>query len=344
MIESKKKSVLTNNSEIIIKLTSIWAFSESVLGGFFHAFSLPFSGALLTAIAAVLISLIAYYTENRGEIIKATIIVLLVKLAVSPNTPVTAYFAVSVQGVLGELLFFSKKYFKISTVLFSASVLMLTAIQRILILTILFGNNFWHSLNIYSGYVFQKFNLSDSVINVSNLIIGAYIFLHLVIGLMTGKFASNLPGKIKAVSLQEDFKEKAPVPIKNESDSRSAGKRNRLIVIFIFLFILMTGSYFFPVFGKNHWLELLIMLLRSIIIITLWLNLISPILQKYIRKLIRKKGTPFSDSINKIISSFPFYRRILNYSLSRYRGENFFARIKKSLIAFISLALFSEPE
>ena len=45
---------------------------------------------------------------EADEIIKSTLIVLLVKLLVSPHTPLTAYFAVTIQGILGYFLFLPK--------------------------------------------------------------------------------------------------------------------------------------------------------------------------------------------------------------------------------------------
>ena len=56
--------------------------------------------------AAVLIALIAYFAERKARaILKALVVVLLVKAAASPHTPLPAYVAVSFQGLAGALLF-----------------------------------------------------------------------------------------------------------------------------------------------------------------------------------------------------------------------------------------------
>ncbi len=332
----------------MIKLTSVWAFSEAVLGGFFHAFSIPFSGALLTAVAAIIISLIAYFSEARGEIMKTTLIVLLVKAAVSPNSPVTAYFAVFIQGFFGEVFFYNKKFFKTSTVLFSSLVLLLTATQRILTLTILFGNNLWNSINIYVGYILNKLGLTGSDINVSFIIIVIFVFLHLLIGVMAGKFAAGMPDKIKNPAFPEGFRksdlnkyEKIKIP---EAKKKKSGKKILRDLFYLIILVLIILSYFHPEFGKDKAIELLIMLLRSVTIIFLWVTIISPFLYKSFKKFLDRKEAPLVNRINRIIASFPYYRKILNYSFSKYRDEKIILRINKTFTTFIALALFTELE
>lgn len=335
-----------DSTEVVIKLTTLWAFSESVLGGFFHAFSIPFSGGLLTAIAAVIISMIAYFSEGRGEIFKATLIVLLVKAAVSPNSPLTAYFAVSVQGFFGEVFFYNKKFFKTSAVLFSSLVLLLTATQRILTLTILFGNNLWNSIDIYTKYVLKVLRLSVTNINVSFFIIGIFVLLHVAIGVLAGKFAAGMPEKIKNPSFPEDFSAEELKNYKGSVISRPPRKKKRKKIMrkifYTVVIVLIVFSYLHPEFGKERSLDLVIMLARSITIIFLWVTLISPFLYKSIRKYLDKKEAPIIGRINRIIASFPYYRKILDYSFSRYRGERIPGRIKKTIVTFLALALFTE--
>ncbi len=50
--------------------------------------------------------LIAYYVPLKGAILKATIIVAIFKMMLSPHTPPSAYIAVFFQGLLGQVLFF----------------------------------------------------------------------------------------------------------------------------------------------------------------------------------------------------------------------------------------------
>jgi len=99
------------------KLTALWAFSEAALGGILHAFKVPMRGIFIGGSAAILISLIAYFSDRKGTVLKSTLLVILIKGIVSPHTPLTAYFAVFLQGFIGEILFFKKRFFKLSALI-----------------------------------------------------------------------------------------------------------------------------------------------------------------------------------------------------------------------------------
>ena len=90
--------------------------SEAALGGILHAFRIPFTGLFIGSSAVIFISLIGFYSDNRKEIMKAMFIVLLVKAAISPHTPPLAYIAVSMQGLLGSVLFYTKRFYKFSAI------------------------------------------------------------------------------------------------------------------------------------------------------------------------------------------------------------------------------------
>jgi len=62
--------------------------------------------------------------------------VILIKGIISPHTPLTAYFAVFLQGVIGEILFFRKRFFKISALIMGMLTLLFSSMQKIFILTL----------------------------------------------------------------------------------------------------------------------------------------------------------------------------------------------------------------
>ncbi|MEO5572384.1 MAG: hypothetical protein ABIT08_02485, partial [Bacteroidia bacterium] len=91
------------HSENTLRITALWAFSEALLGGILHALQVPFAGLVLSAFAVICISALAVSDYHRGKILKATLLVVIVKALLSPHTPVAAYFAVFLQGLFGEL-------------------------------------------------------------------------------------------------------------------------------------------------------------------------------------------------------------------------------------------------
>lgn len=52
----------------IQRLTALWAFSESGLGGVVHALKIPFTGIMLGGFAVIIITLIAYFSEKSTSI------------------------------------------------------------------------------------------------------------------------------------------------------------------------------------------------------------------------------------------------------------------------------------
>ena len=81
------------------RITALWALSEAALGGVLHALHFPLTGLLINSASVIYIVLIAFYSRQAGAILRATMVVLIVKGIVSPHTPLTAYLAVFVQGV-----------------------------------------------------------------------------------------------------------------------------------------------------------------------------------------------------------------------------------------------------
>ena len=132
------------------RLTAMWGFSEAAFGGILHAFKIPFTGIFVGGAAVIFISLIAYYSPNKTQIIKSTFVVLLIKGMVSPHTPITAHLAVLMQGLIGQALFYSRSYYKTSAFILGVVTLLLSGMQKIIIVTLVFGNTI--SVNCVSVY------------------------------------------------------------------------------------------------------------------------------------------------------------------------------------------------
>src|SRR4029078_9591220 len=135
------------NSLIYYRLITLWVLNEAMLGGIIHGLKIPVSGLVVGSCAVVCISLIGWYVPRKGAIIKATIIVAVFKMMLSPHSPPPAYIAVFFQGLLGELLFWRKRCFTLSCVLLAVLALVESALQRILVLTLIYGNDLWKVIN-----------------------------------------------------------------------------------------------------------------------------------------------------------------------------------------------------
>jgi hypothetical protein len=74
-----------NISEVIYyRLIALWVLCEALLGSIIFTFRIPVSGLVIVVVAISCISLIAWYYPVKGAIIKATIIVAIFKMMLTP--------------------------------------------------------------------------------------------------------------------------------------------------------------------------------------------------------------------------------------------------------------------
>ena len=128
---------------LVDRIITAWALSEAALGGILHALRLPFTGLFVGGMAVVFIILLARFDSRRYGILRATLLVMIVKLLVSPHAPINAYLAIAFQGLTGTLLFRFIKNIRVASLLLGILCLLQSSLQKLLIITLVFGMNFW---------------------------------------------------------------------------------------------------------------------------------------------------------------------------------------------------------
>ena len=318
MFDNYDKTISDNLS--VLKITALWAFSESALGGILHALTIPFRGLFINAAAVLFISLIALFSKSNKEILKSTFIVIIIKAIVSPHTPLTAYFAVSMQGIIGYLLFLPKNNFRLSALLLGIFTLFFSGIQKIIILTVLFGNTLWNSFNIFIQQISNEF-LSlgiHSDVNYGYVLIFLYIALHVAAGIITGFYTGLLPKKVQFYSRQipemvlEISEESIPKKDKKGKKKNWIMRPTGIIIISVSLAVIIL-SYVSPSLKNNVALEIIIMLIRSILLTIIWYFLLAPFVKKLFQKYLLGKKIFYSQEIDLIINMFPQFRKIVAY-------------------------------
>jgi hypothetical protein len=346
--ENENFSIRSNESKLsYLRITALWAFSESAFGGILHALTLPLRGLFIASAAVLFISLIALFTKNSKEILKATLIVVLIKAIVSPHSPLTAYFAVSLQGILGFILFSTKRFYKLSALLLGLLVLFFSGIQKIVVLTILFGNTLWESLNIFIKQVSTElFNITHPDMNYGYVLIAVYVLLHLVAGLFIGIYARRLPQKI------DYYKKIIPSSLENKIGEEIQQKRKRkkkswfLRPTGIFVIVISAGiiilSYLSPELEENIAMSVILMLLRALVITFIWYTIAAPLARKYFEKFVRKRKSEYAKELEAIISMFPQFRNIVNYCWKNSENKKGLKRIRYFLSTSFYYLLLSE--
>jgi hypothetical protein len=308
-------------SVAVKRITAIWALSETTLGGLLHALHIPVTGIFVGGIAVIFITLIAYFSEQKTSIIKATIIVLIVKGIVSPYTPIAAYFSVLLQGMLGQILFANKKHLSLSALVLSITTLLLFGFQKVIIYTIVFGKTLWQSIDTYANFIAEQFNIggqNGQTIHFSFILITIYIFIHLAAGIFWGILAGRVPHWITTSISKNDFNlTNIKSDIAMNSFSTDMGSKKYLKKrkrVFLFLIIAVGAiilSYFIPSSELNQPADVALMIFRAIIITLIWYFYLAPLVIKHSKKYLNKRQNIYAEEVEEIISLLPHLKNVI---------------------------------
>jgi len=308
------------------RLIALWVLCEAMLGGIIHGFKIPVSGLVVGSCAIICICLIAWYIPNKGAIIKATIIVAIFKMMLSPQAPPPAYIAVFFQGLLGEALFWNRRFYRLSCILLAVLGLLESGLQRILMLTIVYGNDLWKVVNNFiNGLTKQKVST-----NYSLWIGGGYVALHFITGILVGWWASLLPKRIEKWSKEEKYvittDTTATITLPAATKKKKRLKKG-LFIIWILLIGLYVQSYFkigTPLLPSHISLKIL---LRSLIIVLGWIFIIGPVLKQLLHKWLKKKQTKSQQEVQEVLQLLPATQQLIAQSWKRSAGSKGWKRI-----------------
>jgi hypothetical protein len=339
-------NILNNKyTDTVSRLTALWALSEGFLGGFLHMAKIPFTGLILGNVAVILITLISKFSGKNGSILKATLIVLIVKGIISPYTPLAAYLAVSLQGIFGELIFFKRKFPAVSAVLLGIVVSLFSSIQKVFFLTVIFGKNLWESIDQFAVIIFKEFfGLISSNIAVSKWLILIYASIHLVFGILAGFYAARLSRRADSLlnaANKNLFDVNSYVEDNNSSMKKSKHKRWWFKPSGIFFFVITVTvfvfSYMYPEYSNIKNDSVLIMFIRGILLMFIWYKFASPLLMLGFKKLMDKKKNKYTSEIENVVGVLPLFKSIVKFCWQETSGNKGIKRIHR----FFSLTLFN---
>ena len=303
---------MKNNKSIIDKLTALWALNESGLGGFLHVFNSPFTGLIVGGIAILLISLIAFYAQNKWQaILKALVIVLIIKMAVSPHSPITAYISVSFQAILGGFLFSNFSWKGVTLIFFGVATFLQSALQKLLTLTIIYGTEFWEAINIYGIWIQEKIDIITKT-STTSVLISIYLLVYGVVGILAGLFIKSMIGIISEKK-EVPFQLESMVLISEDKKSKRGIKSKMIWIWLITVAIIVLAFTFFggALFG---WKKAIYIIFRSLLILMLWYLVLGPFIVKLIRKYLTKKESKYQEDITNAMDLFPYFRQIIAYT------------------------------
>ncbi|GCC52783.1 hypothetical protein SanaruYs_30220 [Chryseotalea sanaruensis] len=289
------------------KLTLLWAFAESGLGGLLHGLHVPVTGFVLGAFSVVIISLIACYSTNQTrDILTSTLLVLVVKFSVSPHSPLPAYVALLFQGCVGAIMFKLFRYNAFSLISFSIIAMVESAIQKPLLATIIFGKELWLAVDEYVNKLLVL-TTDQTFTSFSIYFLSTYTILYAVWGVVVGIWAYKLPIKLAGLSVVEQS-------IINVNTLQAGPKRKRWFFIGIFLVILLLLAFY--VFDMP---TPLLYITRTIIIVVLIYFLITPIVRYFLKRFTAQHHS-FIANFNKALPELKITLQKANQFASSHKG------------------------
>lgn len=307
------------NAVTVQRLTALWALGESGLGGWMHALKLPFTGIFVGGFAVIIIALLAHYTRNNyRQMVQATLLVILVKFAVSPQSPPPAYLAVGFQGLAGALLYSLIRNYNIASVLFAVIAMLESALQKLIIMTLIYGRSLWEALDKMFKAITDDFSLGER--SFSFWLIAAYAGLYALWGLVLGLWLCRLPhtidrkAQLAAPQLAQLNKTETVMPA-------TAGKKRRSkLWTYILLLALLAGV--FLVDDKTQ--KALYLVVRTLAILALFYTVINPLLKWWLNRRLEKASGKNRQAVQGVLELLPELRSFLSpaYKLAVQEHSN----------------------
>jgi hypothetical protein len=318
----------------VYKLTALWAFSECSLGGIMHLFKIPFTGFFVGGFAVILIGLISFYSnQNYKTLTQATLLVLMVKAAVSPQSPPAAYFAVLFQGFIGAIIFISLGFKLISTLLFGVIAMVESSLQLIINKTIFYGLNFWKAIDLLFNNILNEFGLLLSQ-SFSLVLISMYVLLYAIWGLLLGYWCYFLPNKLsnKWAVISKEIESNISIELSSKKQNNFNFKWIGILSTLLFVVVVLYVN------GGKIWIGIFL-ILRTIAIMAFLSFVVAPFVIYYIKK----KSLSNQNSINLILVDLPKMKNnsLLAMQLAS-KNKNVIVKYKAFIENIIVITLYHE--
>ncbi len=287
----------TSNTRTIQRLTALWGLCESGLGGWMHALHIPLTGFFVGGFAVVVVGLLAHYSRNNMRImLQSLLLVLLIKAAASPQSPPPAYIAVAFQGLIGTVLYRFISNFSVASILFAIIAMLESALQKLLIMTILFGKSLWNALDASFEGIIKDFHLPGDM-PFSFWVIVIYSSIYAVWGLVIGIWVAGLPKKINS------YKEKLhpDITVANADEHNMGHKRSGKLgfIFFTLVFIVFVLLY------QQSFNKALYVILRTIAVLLLIFGIINPLVKWLMQRWLRKTTSKHGKQLQPLLDMLP---------------------------------------
>lgn len=337
MISQERAETGIDRGLAVERLTALWALNEAGLGGLIHALRVPFTGVVVGSTAVVLIALIAFFAEKKASaILKATVMVLLIKAAASPHTPLPAYVAVTFQGLMGALLFGLLPSVRLGALLLGLLALWQGAVQKLLVMSLLYGRSLWDSVDAVGRWILERMGSGPGEVSPTGWFLLFYLGYYTVAGLITGGLAGAIPGEIAQALKQPRSsmsRDPEPVPALPPPSRKRWWQRTPFKAGLFLAGLLLATMWMTP--GPAGWNKGLYVLGRAVLVLALWMGVIRPLGWALFRRFRRRELDAYGVEVSRAMAQFPALRQAAAVAWQQSGGTVGFLRWKKFLVELI---------
>ncbi|RYY41314.1 MAG: hypothetical protein EOO08_02350 [Chitinophagaceae bacterium] len=314
----------------IQRITALWAFCESGLGGVLHALRLPFTGLLVGSFSVICITLIAWLSGGSYKrILHSLLLALIVKAAVSPHSPPTAYVAVAFQGLAGYALYSAFRVRNFSIYLFAVIALIESALQKLLTLTLFFGKSFWRAVDELVGYVGKELSMALPLGSV--LLVSCYIGIYLAGGFLCGTLA-----RVLVRDFQNEGREIPPLPsLGTVATAPGKRKRHRIVGGIVLLALIGLTLYVASDSRQQATLAVLQATTWTVCALLIWYGLIAPLSLRLLHRYLLRRRFEHGAEVQELLHLLPALKSIAVAAWrasAHHRGRSRFAWFVRLLV------------
>lgn len=295
---------------------------------------------MIGGLSVIYISLIAAQSNARvKDLGKALFFVLLVKLVVSPHSPLGAYVAVSMQCAFGILFFSAFGNYKVAAMLTGIASLVSSALQKVIILTIVFGMPLWEAIDKFVLLVMDHmaFVQLPATFSPSLWLVLIFVGIYFGGGVIVGLVAGNLPDllqsrKAELSNISQAFDQE------RTSGMPPSRKRNVYTLPLIALALAAVVFAFDYVFISSE--TAVYQLIRTLAIIIAWVAVINPLLKYMLSRYLRGKREAYEAQITQVRETLPKISAFARFAWRRSRTMKGRWRLLNFILLFVYFGIY----
>ncbi len=309
-----------------LKITAFWAFTEGILGGILHTLKLPFTSIFIVASAVLWISLLAKFSEKRSDILQSLIIVLILKMILSPHASIMAHIAVIFQGFLGYFLFTIVKNMRLAISFLAVLSMLESSLQKVLVGIFFYQKPFQAVWEVFMEKLVGDFSFFQNVNNVVLGILATYIGIYVGMGFLVAFLVIKIIKEIEILYKEEKIhfslegqEQKVTKNTSNDVLENKNENKNTNKIALIATILLIIGTLFFTFyledfleknyFSKNSSSYILMLiigiLLRTVALFFFLKEIIGNFLLYYLKNFLEKHKNQYTLQIIQILDYLP---------------------------------------